>query len=43
MKILFSKNVPKDVAKMLHLMKQSKLLLLISGRFFVYFNPKNQF
>ena len=42
MKIVFSKIEPRDVAKMLHLIKQSKYFLLISGRFFGHFNPKNQ-
>ena len=42
MKIIFSKSAPRDVAKMLHLIKQSKYFLLISGRFFGHFNPKNQ-
>ena len=42
MKIIFSKNAPRDVAKMLYLIKQSKYFLLISGRFFGHFYPKNQ-
>ena len=36
MKILFSKNAPKDVAKMLDLIKQSKYFLLISSSPFPY-------
>ena len=40
MKIIFSKSAPRDVAKMLHLIKHSKYFLLISGRFFVHFNAK---
>ena len=39
MKIVFSKNEPRDEAKMLHLTKQLKYF---SGRFFGHFNPKNQ-
>ena len=42
MKIIFSKSAPRDVAKMLHLLKQSKYFLLISGRFFGRFNAKKQ-
>ena len=42
MKIIFSKNAPKGVTIMLHLIKQSKYFLLISGRFFGNFNLKNQ-
>ena len=40
MKIISSKNAPRDVTKMLHLIKLSKYFLLISGRFFGHFNPK---
>ena len=39
MQIIFSKNAPRDVAKMLHIIKQSKYFFLISGRFFGDFNP----
>ena len=42
MKIIFSKNRLRDLAKMLHLIKQSKYFLLIYGRFFDHFYPKNQ-
>ena len=40
MKIIFSKNAPRDVAKMLYLIKLSKYFLLISSRFFGHFNQK---
>ena len=40
MKINFSKNAPRDEAKMLDLIKQSKYFSLISGRFFGHINPK---
>ena len=42
MKIIYSKNEPRDVAKMLHLKKQLKYFLLISGHFFGHFNLKDQ-
>ena len=42
MKIIFSKSAPRDVAKMLHLIKHSKYFLLISGRLFGHFNANNQ-
>ena len=50
MKTIFSKSAPRDIAKMIHLIKQNlikhyktfKIFLLISGRFFGHFNAKNQ-
>ena len=41
MKIIFSKNASRGVAK-IHFKLQSKYFLLISDRFFGHFNQKNQ-
>ena len=41
-KKIFWGIILRDVAKMLHPIKQPKYFLLISGRFFGHFNQKNQ-